>query len=55
VGTRPNFSPQSFSDLDEHVRQFIARVKSSPLVPNKDNVRGLVYAVETGCPREVLG
>src|SRR5215217_2961920 len=30
----------TFSDLDENVRQSIARIKTSPFVPNKDNVRG---------------
>ena len=43
----------TFSDLDENVRQSIARIKTSPFVPNKDNVRGFVYGVQTGRLREV--
>jgi carbonic anhydrase len=35
------------------VRQSIARIKASPLVPHKENVRGFVYEVETGRLREV--
>jgi carbonic anhydrase len=53
VGIKPHFSMESFSDLDEDVRQSIARIKASPFVPNKDSVRGFVYEVETGRLREV--
>ena len=53
VGIKPHFSMEAFSDLDEDVRQSIARIKASPFVPNKDSVRGFVYEVETGRLREV--
>lgn len=53
VGIKPHFSLESFSDLDEDVRQSVARIKSSPFVPNKDSVRGFVYEVESGRLREV--
>ena len=53
VGIKPHFALESFSDLDENVRQSIARIKSSPFLPNKENVRGFVYEVETGGLREV--
>ena len=39
--------------LDEDVRQSIARIKASPFIPRKDAVRGFVYEVETGGLREV--
>jgi carbonic anhydrase len=55
VGMKPHFSMESFSDLDENVRQSIARIKSSPFIPNKESVRGFVYEVETGRLREVDG
>jgi carbonic anhydrase len=35
------------------VRQSIARIKARPFIPNKDNVRGFVYEVESGRLREV--
>jgi len=54
VGIKPHFSMESFSDLEEDVRQSIARIKASPFVPNKDYVRGFVYEVETGRLREVF-
>ena len=53
VGIKPHFSLESFSDLDENVRQSIARIMSSPFVPNKESVRGFVYEVETGRLREI--
>ena len=53
VGIKPHFALESFSDLDENVRQSIARIKASPFIPNKESVRGFVYEVETGRLREV--
>src|SRR5262249_28942880 len=53
TGIKPQWSAETFTDLDEDVRQSIARIKASPFVPNKDNVRGFVYEVETGDLREV--
>jgi carbonic anhydrase len=53
VGVKPHFSMESFSDLEEDVRQSIRRIQASPFIPNKDSVRGFVYEVETGRLREV--
>ncbi len=53
VGVKPHFSMESFSDLEEDVRQSIARIKASPFVPHKESVRGFIYEVETGRLREV--
>ncbi len=53
VGIKPHFSMESFNDLEEDVRQSIARIQASPFIPNKDSVRGFVYEVETGRLREV--
>jgi carbonic anhydrase len=52
TGVRPTWAAEAFSDLDEDVRQSIARIKASPFIPRK-NVRGFVYEVETGKLREV--
>jgi carbonic anhydrase len=54
TGIKPEWAAETFSDLDEDVRQSIARIKASPFVPNKDHVRGFVYEVETGSLREVI-
>ena len=53
VGIKPEWAAEAFSDLDEDVRQSIARVQASPFIPNKESVRGFVYEVETGKLREV--
>jgi carbonic anhydrase len=53
TGIRPHFALEAFQDLEEDVHQSIARIKTSPFVPNKDRVRGFVYEVETGRLREV--
>ena len=48
TGSKPEWAAEAFGDLEEDVRQSIARIKASPFVPNKDNVRGFVYEVATG-------
>jgi carbonic anhydrase len=53
VGMKPHFSMESFSDLEEDVRQSIARIQHSPFIAHKDAVRGFIYEVETGRLREV--
>jgi carbonic anhydrase len=53
TGIKPEWAVESFTDLDEDVRQSIARIKASPFIPRKDSVRGFVYEVETGRLREV--
>ena len=53
VGVKPHFSMESFSDLEEDVRQSIARIESSPFIPKKSTVRGFVYDVRTGRLNEV--
>ncbi len=53
TGIRPPFALEAFSDLDDDVRQSIARIKASPFVPNKSNIRGFVYDVRTGRLNEV--
>ena len=53
TGIRPPWAAESFSDLDDDVRQSIARIRASPFVPRRDDVRGFVYDVATGALREV--
>jgi len=53
TGIKPEWAAEAFSDLDEDVRQSIARIKASPFIPRKDNVRGFVYDVHDGSLREV--
>ncbi len=53
TGVKPSWAAEAFPDLDEDVRQSIARIKASPFIPHTDSVRGFVYEVETGHLREV--
>src|SRR6516162_236786 len=53
TGIKPAWSAEAFGDLDEDVRQSIARIKASPFVPHTDAVRGFVFDVATGKLNEV--
>ena len=53
TGIKPEWAAEAFDDLDEDVRQSIARIQASPFIPRKDSVRGFVYEVESGRLREV--
>jgi carbonic anhydrase len=52
TGIKPEWAAEAFDDLDEDVRQSIARIKASPFIPHK-SVRGFVYHVEDGRLHEV--
>ncbi|MBX5443180.1 MAG: carbonic anhydrase [Solirubrobacteraceae bacterium] len=54
TGIKPEWAAEAFPDVEEDVRQSLARVKASPFIPHKDSVRGFVYEVETGRLREVV-
>jgi carbonic anhydrase len=53
TGIKPTWAAEAFGDLDEDVRQSIARIKASPFVPHKDAMRGFVFDVATGRLNEV--
>ncbi|MGD0703978.1 MAG: carbonic anhydrase [Trebonia sp.] len=53
TGIKPAWSAEAFGDLDEDVRQSIARIKASPFIPHKDQIRGFVFDVATGKLNEV--
>jgi len=48
TGIKPEWAVEAFDDLEEDVRQSIARIKASPFIPHKESVRGFVYDVKTG-------
>ncbi|MGA2803822.1 MAG: carbonic anhydrase [Acidimicrobiales bacterium] len=54
VGIKPEWAVEAFEDLDEDVRQSIARIKASPFIRHKQSVRGFVYDVSNGRLREVV-
>jgi carbonic anhydrase len=53
TGVKPTWAAEAFTDLDDDVRQNIARIKADPSIPRKDEVRGFVYDVRTGELTEV--
>jgi carbonic anhydrase len=53
TGIKPAWSAEAFADLDEDVRQSVARIKASPFIPHKEAVRGFVSDVATGKLAEV--
>src|SRR5204863_1310684 len=52
TGIKPRFALEAFPDLDEDVRQSVARIRESPFIPHK-NIRGFVFDVGTGRLNEV--
>src|SRR6266705_1233221 len=53
TGIKPEWAAETFNDLDEDVRQSMARITASPFLPRKDQIRGFVYDVHRGRLREV--
>ena len=54
TGIKPEWSAETFDDLERDVRQSIARIKASPFIPTKDSIRGFVFDVATGKLNEVI-
>ena len=52
-GIRPPFALEAFGELEQDVRQSIARIQASPFIPRKDRVRGFIYDCATGRLNEV--
>ena len=48
TGLRPSFALEAFKDLDQNVRQSMARIQVCPFILYKDQVRGFVYDCATG-------
>ena len=53
TGVRPPFAMEAFTDLEGDVRQSIARIRSSPFLVSREEVRGFVYDCASGRLREV--
>ncbi len=54
VGIRPVWAVEAFTDAEQDVRQSLARVRTSPFIPHRDEVRGFVFDVSTGLLNEVV-
>jgi len=53
TGIKPEWAAESFNDLETDVSQSVARIKASPFIPKKDNIRGFIFDVATGELSEV--
>jgi carbonic anhydrase len=53
VGQRPSWAVEAFRDLDQDVRQSMQRVRTSPFLLHREDVRGFVFDVKTGLLREI--
>jgi carbonic anhydrase len=52
-GVLPNWRLGAFDDVEATLRRSLARLRSSPELPARDQVRGFVFNPETGALREV--
>jgi carbonic anhydrase len=48
TGMKPPWAVEAFTDLAADLRQSMARIRQSPFLPHRDDVRGYVYDVDTG-------
>ena len=53
TGVAPAFAIESFTNVDADVRQSILRVRRSPFLQHRDQVRGFVYDVDDHRLREI--
>jgi carbonic anhydrase len=53
TGVKPHWAAEAFPDLEEDVRQSMARIKANPFVPHTDAVRGFIFDVASGKLSEV--
>lgn len=53
TGARPPWAAGAFADLEEDVRDSVARLKASPFIQHEDAIRGFVYDVDTGRLTEI--
>jgi carbonic anhydrase len=54
-GVLPTWRLGAFEDVDATLRQSLARLRASPELPARDDIRGFVFDPETGSLREVAG
>jgi carbonic anhydrase len=53
TGARPEWPVHAIADLEQGVREGVAKIEASPFILRKESVRGFVYEVETGSLREL--
>jgi carbonic anhydrase len=53
TGEAPPFAFGGFTNLEQHVRDQVERVRSCPWLPRRDDVRGYIFDVGDGSVRTV--
>lgn len=53
TGSAPGWSGGFFADLEDDVRSGLTRLRASPFLPFRDQIRGFVFDVTTGKLTEV--
>ena len=53
IGQKPEWAAESFPDVEEDVRQSLARIRNSPFITKTSSLRGFVFDVATGRLTEV--
>ncbi|OBA39417.1 beta-class carbonic anhydrase [Gordonia sp. 852002-51296_SCH5728562-b] len=53
IGQKPEWAAESFPDVEEDVRQSLARIRNSPFITKTSSLRGFVFDVATGRLAEV--
>ncbi|MBX7431497.1 carbonic anhydrase [Mycobacterium sp. Y57] len=53
IGVKPEWAAESFTDLEEDVRQSLRRIENSPFVTKHESLRGFIFDVATGRLNEV--
>ena len=48
TGQRIGFSLHPFDKLETELHRGVARLRETPLLPNRDRIKGLIYEVDTG-------
>jgi carbonic anhydrase len=54
VGFKPDWSFDSFTDLEDDLRQSVLRLRSNPFIAYTDKIRGFIFDVATGKLAEVV-
>jgi carbonic anhydrase len=52
-GVLPSWRLGGFEDLEQTLRQSLARLRSSPELPAREHIRGFIFDPETGALREL--
>ncbi|MDJ0925789.1 MAG: carbonic anhydrase [Acidimicrobiia bacterium] len=54
TGQRIEFKLHPFDDLETELHRGVAQLRSTPFLPHTENIRGVIYDVETGRVRTVV-